>query len=1243
MAVGGTNFASLFERLKVEDPWLPPSTWESIPSEGGVRFSQHDIASSASSRSDPNYQTSSVSEASVVRLALNALQGVQSALMSIEKLSGAFCFDPADRTVNQIPSLWNRSSSTHAIGSMLNSIGCSGCLVFLLYRFVDHFTNLDLDSNSVGERREISASTANVSHCGGEVQAQQDRYPPYSLVNQAFAIAVRKVLEGYTCALDTLSASVGLRRSSKKAPLHASSGTGCLSSVVHPEVTLLELYLHTKELKTQIEALGSICNLHKLALCFLSSSFEDVNASAVLEFQNFYQGGDLLTYLYTQLQVADPAHCTILKFLFLRSCEPYCGFIRSWIFKAEILDPYKEFFVEYVEKPLSFSCIDSGNSIDFSLASTQERDGVAVPCFFNDFLVPILRAGQQLQVLMKLLEFCYLEAPGAHMYQDFLPSCSGFLGNDSFYASPMILSKKNFEATVIARDSYYRKMQEKLDNLWTKLEFRYHQVVQHGAAPILSDIGARNASDAVSPELDLRTIGDVDSDDSSVKGEFIYQVDTSDLSECSSISDSEVQTDSQLLTENPDSLFGHEQKYFSALRFFISSPINFSPQKSLQCDGSHHVENNFHERCESTCAHDGHSMHFRCRGTLLSNISTPLETGDSCRSHKYDKLCTNTVHYKSWTLGNHLRNPFLVDGNCRDDRSSNQSDTAESVNKRIMKVLNEDEQHIGKVLATSTAVVEDSFVGIQPVNEISISDLSTLNFWKINNCHNPLSMNPMLSRKELFKQTGELGERQNLENGQSLSCFDFSSVVDPCRACDKKLSSSARHQIGPEHLLYSNSNGDCHLEVRNGGDEMAASIKTSSVYSCLKENDIVENVSKNASGGGSWESLLGSSLNDDDETFENVGQSFSTTFEMPLDFIVDKCLLQEILLQYNYVSKLTIKLLEDGFDLQEHLLALRRYHFMEFADWADLFIMSLWHNKWCVAEADQRVSAIQGLLELAIQKSSCEQDHNKNRLFVYNKGDDVMSLAASAIGVHSFDFLGLGYRVDWPVSIVLTPGALKIYADIFSFLIQVKLAVFSLSDVWCCLKEDLRHLISQNHRSAEHRPEVDKLNMLIKMRHQVNHFASTLQQYVQSQLSHVSWCRFLHSLKHKVKDMMDIESAHMAYLTDSLHICFLSDETQSIAHNIASILQCALDFRSCLAEGRWEAGLGQGDLRRKLSRVNVSQVLAIKQKFEKNLRELHLCYRKSPKHGLFGLSHLWGYLNYNEYYSELGNEISFHM
>lgn len=60
------------------------------------------------------------------------------------------------------------------------------------------------------------------------------------------------------------------------------------------------------------------------------------------------------------------------------------------------------------------------------------------------------------------------------------------------------------------------------------------------------------------------------------------------------------------------------------------------------------------------------------------------------------------------------------------------------------------------------------------------------------------------------------------------------------------------------------------------------------------------------------------------------------------------------------------------------------------------------------------------------------------------------------------------------------------------------------------------------------------------------------------------------------------------------------------------------------------------------SRINISQVLAIKRTFDKNLKELHLCYLKSPKHGEYGLSRFWASLNYNEYYSDVANGMDYY-
>ncbi|XP_062015511.1 uncharacterized protein LOC133732069 isoform X1 [Rosa rugosa] len=1193
-----TNFASsLLQNLKLEDPLLPPTTWESIPSESGHFHLP-------TSTSPSLYHASTVSEASLVRLAMNALQGVESSLISVQKLSAAFRSDPADRTFHQVPSLWSRSSSTRALGNVLHPIGCSGLLVFLLGKFVDYFTNLNVE---------------------GQNEAPAKQCAPYSLVNHAFAVAVGKVVEGYMCALDTLYASVGVRRRSSSG---SPSAVGCLNSVLHSELTLLELYLHTKELRTQIESLTNICNLYQFSDCFSASSFDELLTKAKAEFCNFHRGGDLLTYLYTQLQVADPAHRPVLKFLFLRTCEPYFGFIRSWIFKAEISDPYEEFLVEYVHSPNP--SVEAGISIDFPLATIRERDGVPVPCFLKDFLLPLFRAGQQLQVLAKLLELCTFVAPKNHTYESFLPCWSGFSSNCPSYASPLSFSKGNIEAMVLSRECYYKRMQDQLQNLLTELEFRFQQVISQDTLPVLLDNSGRRSTIPVLVPLDDSFIApstddegesnvvadDLDSDELSTRDNVCYTADAYESSECSSSTISEEQNVFEQMTEFPNHIVGEEQKYLSALSFSMSIPVD-TLQKPHGSADSCHIDK-ISRTCERKDAF-GHSHH---KGILTSQIS--------------DVQFSDCLSDKDWPERDYFENQSVIDIECKEGLKSRPTDFASKVNERIMGSLKEGSSYFRKRIMDSNALIEEAFGKVEPQKASYTSDTFALQQWKVNYHNNFLSMNPMLTKNNFLHLTSRPGERCKTDLGDSLAYFDFSHIKDPCKVFPVKVpvglmdSGASTTSVRSDHHLKQCS---AEADVLIGRTIVSDSLPSSDSKGHTKGDATLTNVS----GGSCWESLLGRFSDTVINRVEDHRESLAATFDIPLDFIIDTCLLQEIMLQYKYVSKLTIKLLEEGFDLQEHLLALRRYHFMELADWADLFIMSLWHHKWSITQADHRLSEIQSFLESSVQRSSCERDHNKDRLFVYLKGHDAVPLSASAIGVHSFNFLGLGYRVDWPISIVLTPGALKIYAEIFSFLIQVKLALFSLTEVWCQLK-DLVQLISRNNHSEQHEKEVSHFNAMVKMRHQVNHFVSTLQQYVESQLSHVSWCRFLYSLQHKVKDMMDLQSVHMAYLSDSLHICFLSDETRPIACIIESILQCALDFRSCLTGEVWNAGTGQGNLIARHSGINISQVLSIKQTFDKNMKELHLCYLRSPKHGEFGLSHFWEYLNYNKYYSHAASK-----
>lgn len=223
-----------------------------------------------------------------MRLAMNALQGVESALISIEKLSPLLCYSSADRTFHRIPSLWTRSSSTAVVGNLLISIGQFGCIIFLLRRFVNYFTTPDF-----GGVRELEKNPKTDS-----CEEEKSHLRNLTLINQAFAISVGKVIDGYISALNTLSASVSLRHFLK------TKDGGCLTSIGHSEMTLLEVYLHTTGLRTQMQALGNICNVNHLTVDFPVSSLEDLRAKSDSEFSAFPRSGALLSFLYAQLKVS---------------------------------------------------------------------------------------------------------------------------------------------------------------------------------------------------------------------------------------------------------------------------------------------------------------------------------------------------------------------------------------------------------------------------------------------------------------------------------------------------------------------------------------------------------------------------------------------------------------------------------------------------------------------------------------------------------------------------------------------------------------------------------------------------------------------------------------------------------------------------------------------------------------------------------------------------------------------------
>ncbi|KAL0459047.1 UNVERIFIED_CONTAM: hypothetical protein Slati_0531900 [Sesamum latifolium] len=927
MAVhSSTSVMDSLEKLRLDDPWVPPRSWDSLPSQAGA-------SSQPSSNSNPAlYTTSTVSEPSLVRLAMNALQGVESALISIEKLSALLHYSTADRTSNRIPSLWTRCSSTAAVGNLLTSIGQFGCIIFLLRRFVNYFTTPDF-----GGVRELDENPKSDS-------CEEGKYPLHNLtlINQAFAISVGKIIDGYISALNTLPASVSLRRFSK------TNDGGCLASIGHSEITLLEVYLHTTGLRTQIEALGNLCNVNHLTVGFPVSSLEYLKTKADSEFSAFPKSGALLSFLYAQLKVADPEHSALLKFLFVQTYEPYSDFIRSWIFDGSISDPYHEFIVECVDELSIYASGDSGvvpasplptirSITDQRIDLSQIRDGAAVPCFLEECLVPLHRTGQQLQVIMKLLELS--RSVGAcDTLEEILPCLVGLSNEHLWFAFPLTFDKGTIETLILVRASYYQQMLEKIESILMKFDFSYRQSTSQSATLRLvnnfgkdpnhqaSSVDDESMDPPLTDSKDQKMPNNmVDTEASSITDEYSYAEDLSESSECSSSESSEDQNEADKPTFASRNV---EPNYLSALDFSSNLSNDNTMQNLYPSEISYPVEYlPFKINCKSGCAaYHSHKDPGSSEQKLSQTPQTPFASSEQ-------DLCLFDGHLNS----RGKRNTWL-----------HSPDHELELSMQTCGLLNTDldvYEHASKVNTSNK-------------NQVLLEN--SLQKRKYDSTF--FSMNPTLNRGSFFNARTVLSKRGPAN--YKYSYFDFTSVKDPLKAFAVKVAGDHGPKVQTELSVITETPTagiatSNHLDIEDYGDSTIENNAKLCPVSPRRIRWIAFHQIVILSFLAVWSPVFGK--------------------------------------RYKYLSKLTIKLLIEGYKLQEHLRALRCYHFMEVADWADLFIMSLWRRKWHVNEVDKRIPEIQGVLELAVQRSSCEGDPNKDRLYVYLKGEGVTHLSASAM------------------------------------------------------------------------------------------------------------------------------------------------------------------------------------------------------------------------------------------------------
>lgn len=357
--------------------------------------------------------------------------------------------------------------------------------------------------------------------------------------------------------------------------------------------------------------------------------------------------------------------------------------------------------------------------------------------------------------------------------------------------------------------------------------------------------------------------------------EFSYALDPLESSECSSIDASDEQNDAAQPLDLHDSLALSKPDCLSSLYFF-----NLSSGKAL--------EEVPQVKQSSTVCNDSINP---CYGEtfIRKNDASCAELVELSRPCISEILYADEVPPLGWPVGGLDGNPLNIDQSYRDDRFSRFSDSDEYMNI----------PHISKQPTTECMLMHN----VRQGHDSSSSYL--IQSWNARYSSNVLSMNPMLTRNAFIHDVNEPRDNSS-KISNSLPCFDFSSATDPLKIYESRSIVDQGHHLEHEHLASTNietspvGNMDGCGRTVKGDDVRSDKDHLDHRAASLNSKRNTDVCPEHACGGSGWQVLLRGSHRVDNGTNREHEHEHGkgAMFEMPLDFIIDKGLMQEIMLQY---------------------------------------------------------------------------------------------------------------------------------------------------------------------------------------------------------------------------------------------------------------------------------------------------------------------------------------------------------
>ncbi|XP_074492837.1 gamma-tubulin complex component 5 isoform X1 [Sebastes fasciatus] len=284
------------------------------------------------------------------------------------------------------------------------------------------------------------------------------------------------------------------------------------------------------------------------------------------------------------------------------------------------------------------------------------------------------------------------------------------------------------------------------------------------------------------------------------------------------------------------------------------------------------------------------------------------------------------------------------------------------------------------------------------------------------------------------------------------------------------------------------------------------------------------------------------------------------TFELTLR----SCLYPHIEKRYIECCGNLMRTLKKDYRLLGYLQAMRNYFLLEAGDTMYDFYTAIF-DKVQEKESWQQLSFLNAQLQEAVGQRHPE-DSSRLSIFL-----ETMDPARKKHPVNNLEVLTLGYKVPWPVDIVISSECQKIYNQVFLLLLQIKWAKYSLDTLRFSDFTDVTKKLEEGSLAEEVKvkePINQQIHRMCLLRVKLMHFVNSLHNYIMTRILHSTGLEFQHQVQ-EAKDLDQLIKIHYRYLATIHDRCLLREKVSFVKEAIMKVLNLVLIFSD-----RWQAGFG---------------------------------------------------------------------